>query len=508
MTHGTPPSPPHPDGGRCPVVVVDDERGILSALERLLRRDGFEVRTFTSPDEALLHLERHDAHVVLADFKMPGMDGVELLRRVKAVRPLAQRVMLTGYADPKALEDAVNRSEVFRFVAKPWDDGVLRLSVAAAADEAHTRQANERLSALLLERNEALEHLAATLEEKVEARSREVAQLSAEWELVLDAVDDPLAVLDPAGAVRRSNRAFRERFGDGARIADDARRAIAEHPGAWPAHAATAAGGRTYRLRAFATPAGVLCSLRDATEEERRERQARHAEAMQAVGLLAGGVVHELNSPLAAILAFADLLTADAGRRDADVEALSMIQRAAKRAARITEGLQRLARKGDEAERVPVSIPALFEDVVILFSPQLRGTPIELWVDPPSPTLQVTGSPSALSQLVVHLVRNAIQALEGRRGTIRLSARPREDRVIVTVADDGPGIEPALLERIWEPFFTTRKGPEGTGLGLPMAASIAQAHGGTLRVASEPGQGTRFEIELPGARPTTGDGSR
>src|SRR5690606_22016013 len=135
----------------------------------------FAVTTFSSPHEALKHMETHEVHVIVSDFRMPGMDGVELLRRVREVQPLTQRVMLTGYAEPKALEEAVNRSEVFRFVTKPWDDHAFQLTIRAAADEYHTRVENDRLAEITRSQNEALRELTRTLEEKVEARTREIA---------------------------------------------------------------------------------------------------------------------------------------------------------------------------------------------------------------------------------------------------------------------------------------------------------------------------------------------
>ncbi len=133
------------------VVLVDDEPPILAALKRLVRHEPWQVHTFSRPADALAFLEQHEADVVVADFRMPEMNGVELLRRVRELRPNAQRVMLTGYADPHALEDAVNRSEVFRFVSKPWDDQLLRLELRAAMESSRSRRESTRLQLQLRE---------------------------------------------------------------------------------------------------------------------------------------------------------------------------------------------------------------------------------------------------------------------------------------------------------------------------------------------------------------------
>lgn len=134
------------------VVLVDDEPPILAALKRLVRHEPWQVHTFGRPADALAFLEKHEADVVVADFRMPEMNGVELLRRVRELRPNAQRVMLTGYADPHALEDAVNRSEVFRFVSKPWDDQLLRLELRAAMESSRSRRESARLQQQLQEK--------------------------------------------------------------------------------------------------------------------------------------------------------------------------------------------------------------------------------------------------------------------------------------------------------------------------------------------------------------------
>ena len=107
------------------VLVVDDEPQIGSALRRLLRREGYEVQTALTGEEALVTLQGFAADVVLSDFRMPGMTGAELLGRVKRTHPLTLRIIISGHADFKAVLASVNEGEVCRFITKPWDDGEL-----------------------------------------------------------------------------------------------------------------------------------------------------------------------------------------------------------------------------------------------------------------------------------------------------------------------------------------------------------------------------------------------
>jgi response regulator RpfG family c-di-GMP phosphodiesterase len=107
------------------ILVVDDEPQIGSALRRLLRREGYAVETALTGEEALVKLQTFAADVVLSDFRMPGMTGAELLGRVKRSHPLTLRIIISGYADFKAVLASVNEGEVCRFITKPWDDGEL-----------------------------------------------------------------------------------------------------------------------------------------------------------------------------------------------------------------------------------------------------------------------------------------------------------------------------------------------------------------------------------------------
>ncbi len=112
------------------LLIVDDEENILRSLQRVLRRDEWEIETATDGSGGLEVLERFSPEVVISDFRMPGMNGVEFLTHVKQRAPRTQRIMLTGHADQSAIEEAINRSEIFRFISKPWNDSQLTLTVA------------------------------------------------------------------------------------------------------------------------------------------------------------------------------------------------------------------------------------------------------------------------------------------------------------------------------------------------------------------------------------------
>ena len=117
------------------LLVVDDEENILKSLRRVLRSEDWEIRTALDGERGLQILEQFTPEVVISDFRLPGMNGADFLAQVKQRIPLAQRIMLTGHADQRAIEEAINRSEIFRFIAKPWNDSALLLTVQSAFEQ-------------------------------------------------------------------------------------------------------------------------------------------------------------------------------------------------------------------------------------------------------------------------------------------------------------------------------------------------------------------------------------
>jgi two-component system NtrC family sensor kinase len=256
---------------------------------------------------------------------------------------------------------------------------------------------------------------------------------------------------------------------------------------------------RTWLVRAFPFHGGgAVVAWKDVTEEREVTRRLVQAEKMAAVGQLAGGVAHEINNPLGGILAFAQLMSQDE-RTDGDRESLRLIQDAAMRAKRIVESLLRFSRQPRQDERGEVDLARVVEDALFLMQPQLRDGRVEL-VRELLPA-RVLGNANQLQQVVVNLLVNALQAI-GHHGriTVATAAAERPGRMMLSVADDGPGVPPELAGRVFEPFFTTKPEGQGTGLGLSICYRIVEEHGGTIHHRPAPGRGAEFVVELPAAQ--------
>lgn len=234
----------------------------------------------------------------------------------------------------------------------------------------------------------------------------------------------------------------------------------------------------------------------DVTDERRMAETLQEAERMETVGTLAGGLAHDFNNQLTAILGNASLLRRDLPDAARPQQMADDLVRSAEHCAELTAGLLAFARRGPTAQ-VPVDVRAVFAAAERLLRPSLdHGLHLEISVDEATPP--VAADESEFRRVVTNLLLNATQAV-GPGGTIRVSAAPRPGGVEIVVSDDGVGIEPAAQSRIFDPFFTTKEKSGGTGLGLSIVYGIVQAHGAEIEVESGVGVGTTFRVRWPAA---------
>ncbi|TMB61689.1 MAG: PAS domain S-box protein, partial [Deltaproteobacteria bacterium] len=247
----------------------------------------------------------------------------------------------------------------------------------------------------------------------------------------------------------------------------------------------------------------VITVGEDITLRVEANRAVARAEKLAAVGRLAAGVVHEINNPLATISACAEALQSrlqegafDGSSALDDLrEYLGLIRGEAFRCKSITNGLLDFSRTR-AVEHAPVNLQDVVSSAARLLSHQQRGFAIEIQIETPDDLAPVSGDTSQLQQAVIALAANAIDAMP-KGGLLTISARNRENDVLIEVSDTGVGIPSENLARIFEPFFTTKEVGHGTGLGLAVCYGILTEHGGTLDVQSTVGAGTTFTITLP-----------
>lgn len=230
-------------------------------------------------------------------------------------------------------------------------------------------------------------------------------------------------------------------------------------------------------------------------EKARLQRQLRHADRLATIGQLAAGVAHELNEPLGGILGFAQLARKCAGlpaQADADLE---KIVNASLHAREIVRKLLIFARQMPAAKSRADLNRVVTEGLYLVEARcATEGIRLERDLDPALDA--IVADPGQLQQVLMNLVVNGIQAMPGG-GMLTIRTRNRPGGVVLSVEDTGAGMDEETLREIFNPFFTMKDVGQGTGLGLSVVHGIVTSHAGTIRVESEPGRGSRFEVDLP-----------
>jgi PAS domain S-box-containing protein len=269
---------------------------------------------------------------------------------------------------------------------------------------------------------------------------------------------------------------------------------------------------------------GGIC--RDMSEQKRIEKQLSQSQKMEALGTLVAGAAHEINNPVNLILfnlplfekIWRDLMpmldTLDEQLQHSKFGGLtydfikqnmprliSDMQMAATRVANIVNGLKQFSRKSNPAEKSDIQVNVAVENAARLGAATLSNSKTELKLDLASNIPLLHANLQNLEQIVLNLMINAHQSIDHDRGLVQITTgwRAQDQAIIVEVTDNGRGINPAVAEKIFDPFVTDRQAQGGTGIGLSVTYSLVKAHNGEISFESKPGQGTRFTIVFPTA---------
>jgi len=259
--------------------------------------------------------------------------------------------------------------------------------------------------------------------------------------------------------------------------------------------------GRTISVT-YSTPQRdeeVLCLIRDVTDQKMLQEQLIQSEKMSAIGQLVSGVAHELNNPLAGISAFAQLLLAEKRFPPDQRTAAETIYSEARRASRIVQNLLTFARQ-HKAEKGPAAINQVLDDTLELRGYELRVRGIDVRREYDEALPDTMGDAHQLQQVFLNLITNAEQAMEraeGRHHRLTVRTRRAGEAIRIEIEDTGGGVPPNLLERIFNPFFTTKPTGHGTGLGLSISLGIVREHEGRIWAENAAQGGARFVVELP-----------
>jgi len=259
-------------------------------------------------------------------------------------------------------------------------------------------------------------------------------------------------------------------------------------------------------------------------EEERLklEERLRHLQKMEAIGLLAGGIAHDFNNLLGAVTGYTELAVMDTQDNSPTKSYLMKVLSVAEQAKNIIKQILTFSRKQEE-EKTLIYLSDVVKEALILLRSTLPAT-IEIRPELEEGLLPIIANPTQISQVIINLCSNAAYAMREKGGILRIALKeviidangtnspvmaPGKYQLLST-SDTGTGIPPEIMKRIFEPYFTTKKQGEGTGMGLAMVHGIVHSHGGDITVSSEPGIGTTFHVYLPvtGKKPAIVPGER
>lgn len=539
------------------ILSVDDREDNRYLVEALLRGNGHEVQSAANGAEALEYLQTGTYDLIISDILMPVMDGFELCRKVKKDerwRAISFIVYTATYTGPQD-EAFAMKIGADRFIVKPCEPEVFMdavqsvLAAAREGDFAHSAELpgeeevfklyNERLVRKLEQKMLQLEKETAALREAQEA----LRTSEQKYRRLHESMTDGFVYVDMQGYIRESNEAYCAMLGYSA--AELAKLTYLDlTPEKWHSqeqeiidrqilvNGFSKVYEKEYRrkdgslfpveLRTFlihneqGEPEGMWAIVRDLTERKRAEKnrqelenQLHHAQKMESVGRLAGGVAHDFNNMLSVILGYAQMGLEKTDPGSSLHGDLAEILEAARRSAGITRQLLAFARKQTIIPQM-IDLNEIVESMLKMLR-RLIGEDIKLnWLPGPN-LLPVMIDPSQIDQILANLCVNARDAIIGvGKITIETTlvtfdqeycsahalANPG-DYVLLAVSDDGCGMEREIIDKIFEPFFTTKEFGHGTGLGLATVYGIVKQNSGIINVYSESGKGTTFKIYLP-----------
>lgn len=542
------------------VLVADDERNAVVLLTRILERDGFVVESARDGITALEKARDLRPDLILMDVQMPRLNGFEVTERLRADPATARIPVIFVTAAAREPSDVAHGFEIgaVDYIRKPYNYHEL---LARAHSKIRARQLEDRLQRRS-EELEALVRIGGDLNQRLGLHElTELLLLIVRQELTAQHVElylfdedrKPLLCRDgaqgtrpldevsmllsmPDSIVSRVYRdgepvlvsgldehvqtcAYLQSMGLHSAVATPLKHhgrilgiLVASHemPGYFSEDAfrmlrsiGEQAALAVRNAQLYAALHQYAQNLEEMVEERTQQLKAAQAQLIQteklaALGRMAAGIAHEVNNPLQPILGCLEgaIEEIETGQ-PVDAEGLRLAEGEVQRIKAIVSRLLDFARPVPSQMLEIVDFRGLVEEVVELARKQLERVRVEIIIDLHT-VRPITGNPTQLKQVILNLLLNAMEAMP-HGGTLTIELRSDQDGIILAITDTGIGMDRETLERIFEPFYSTKG--EGTGLGLSVSYGIIQGHHGELRVASEPGQGSQFTIWLPYDRP-------
>ena len=495
------------------LLVIDDEASTRDLLKMSLESDGYTVFVAEDGPKGLEIFARENPPVVLTDIKMPGMDGIEVLRRVKEKSPDTEVIVITGHGEMNLAVQALHL-EASDFINKPISDEGLSVALRRAEEKIWLR--------------EKLKEYTEDLEKVIQETNKELLKRHELEHNIIQTSMDGIIANDRQGKIIIFNEGAERIYGYTREEALSKIHVTQLYPEGQAKQIKKMIYGDEYggpgRLINYSvevlTQTGELVPIllsatiidekgeevatvghfKDMREIKRLEDELLTSERMATVGQTTAGIAHGVKNILHGMKLGAFMIDTgfDKDKPESLRKGWNLVRKNINRVSKMTKEMLSLASTAPPAFEV-CSLNEIVEEVCELLAEEIsrRGISLVLELDPSLP--QVTVDPDGIHTCLLNLVTNAIEAFpeDTSGGQVTVSSRDEgEAGVHLQVRDSGEGMSEELLERVLENLFTT-KGARGTGLGLAITQKIVHEHGGTIQVESEPKKGTCFTIILP-----------
>ncbi|MGB6278700.1 MAG: response regulator [Syntrophobacteria bacterium] len=495
------------------LLVIEDEASTRDLLKMSLESDGYTVFVAEDGPKGLEIFARENPPVVLTDIKMPGMDGIEVLRRVKEKSPDTEVIVITGHGEMNLAVQALHL-EASDFINKPISDEGLSVALRRAEEKIWLR--------------EKLKEYTEDLEKIIQETNKELVKRHELEHNIIQTSMDGIIANDRQGKIIIFNEGAERIYGYTREEALSKIHVTQLYPEGQAKQIKKMIYGDEYggpgRLINYSvevlTQTGELVPIllsatiidekgeevatvghfKDMREIKRLEDELLTSERMATVGQTTAGIAHGVKNILHGMKLGAFMIDTgfDKDKPESLRKGWNLVRKNINRVSKMTKEMLSLASTAPPAFEV-CSLNEIVEEVCELLAEEIsrRGISLVLELDPSLP--QVTVDPDGIHTCLLNLVTNAIEAFpeDTSGGQVTVSSRDEgEAGVHLQVRDSGEGMSEELLERVLENLFTT-KGARGTGLGLAITQKIVHEHGGTIQVESEPKKGTCFTIILP-----------
>jgi len=496
------------------ILLIDDEPDILRVLARSLRADGYEVFTAGSGIDGITEFERVHAKIVLTDIKMPGMDGIEVLKRIKGMDADAEVIIITGHGDIGNAIEALHFG-ASDFINKPVRDDALTIALKRAEEKIDIRR--------------RLKEYTHDLEGKIEIATRELRRRTNFLDKLIRSSNDGIVATDEHFQIVVFNPGAERIFGYmqeeiihrrnlpellSEELAGTVQRAMAAHRSfrELPWREASIASKSGERIPVMFSGSilyegdqklGAVAFFQDLREIKRLQRELVHSERLAAVGQTVAGLAHGIKNILHGLKGGSYLVDLGIAKKDDEKlgKGWEMIKRAIGRTSNLVMDLLSYSKERDPQFEScsPNEIAAEVCDLVRERAEQERT---ELISEFDASIGSVRMDPHTLHTVLLNLVSNAMDACLFDENTskkwrvcVRTAAEPR-NQIRFVVSDNGMGMNDEVKEKMFTSFYST-KGHRGTGLGLLVTHKLVEEHGGRIEVDTQLGIGTTVSVWLP-----------